>query len=818
MPFPQSVQNALAPEDYPRRQVTKVVRSALPPWKVLVVDDDEDDFVLVRDLLVVGTDSVVVWARSHAEALSIVESGFFDVCLVDWRLGPDDGLGLVAEMTNRRPDVPTILLTGLGGKDADAQALAAGASDYLEKNTLTEAALERSIRYAISAGLTQARLRSGRQAAHQMIESLPIGVVLFALDGEILDVNKAALSIGDVESLEALRSRPAAGYLSNSNVWSGLLDDLERHGTVESRIVDAETASGEPIVLRTAVSLTSLGDGETVVLGTVEDVTEEVKRSRISAAYQRILAVQSRSDSLQQGLFEILSETCIATDASYGELWRPNDGRLALVGHFSVEPSLVAMASRSIGYTFGPGEGVPGIAWSSGEVQEIDDIATADEFVRSGLAKQFDLNSLTALPIFYGNEMVAVLVFFTRNSPTVQGSLRSLVPDLQSMIRTFVERLKSQARVSLLLGVLENTPDLVLVLDPTGRIEYSNEAAQRALQMNSRGEDDDVSVFNLASKETRGAFRTQVMPSLATQGIWTGELPVSVGRKEIVMSHVVLAHRGEDLDINSISVVSRDLTDRHQIQSDLRQANERLQALIRTKEQFIATVSHELRTPLTSVLGFSEVLRDDTGNGMSSEQREIVEAIADEASDLAAIIDDLLVAARLQEGSLAFKIVSVNLQAQVRQVLEALHLADRVTVAGEEMNASGDPGRVRQIIRNLLTNAVRHGGPIIEVRTSIRDGLAEVTVEDNGHGIDASDQARLFEPYQQNHTAVGRPGSLGIGLTISRNLAEGMSGTLEYRGTSEGSEFSLSLPRYLQDISSAGNEVESGIEPPRAGS
>lgn len=223
---------------------------------------------------------------------------------------------------------------------------------------------------------------------------------------------------------------------------------------------------------------------------------------------------------------------------------------------------------------------------------------------------------------------------------------------------------------------------------------------------------------------------------------------------------------------------------------------EALTEVLDAKDQFIASVSHELRTPLTGVLGFAEVLRDQAARLSPDERAEMAAAIADEASDLAAIIDDLLVMGRAEHGTLTVVAVPVDLRAQATQVLEALNLAGEIPVEATrpDARAVADPGRVRQIIRNLVTNAVAYGGPNIRVVIEPVGGMLAVKVIDDGAGIPPEHSEKIFQPYYHSHATAGRPDSIGLGLSVSRMLAQRMGGDLSHRLVDGETIFQLTLP------------------------
>lgn len=258
-----------------------------------------------------------------------------------------------------------------------------------------------------------------------------------------------------------------------------------------------------------------------------------------------------------------------------------------------------------------------------------------------------------------------------------------------------------------------------------------------------------------------------------------------------------------DLALVAISGVSVSLLAaagffQHRRKRETQKELDELRSLSRAKDQFLASVSHELRTPLTGVLGFAELLREEQTDLSEAERRSMISKVAEEATDLASIIDDLLVAARSELDLLAITRVPVSLTAQVAQVVESFSesLRSSVEMIGTtQRRATGDPGRTRQIIRNLISNADRYGGDRIEIRFGSDEKVAWLEVADNGPGLPPSEWERIFEPYYRAHeNRGGQPGALGIGLSVARHLARLMDGDLRYGRASGWSVFTLTLP------------------------
>lgn len=225
-------------------------------------------------------------------------------------------------------------------------------------------------------------------------------------------------------------------------------------------------------------------------------------------------------------------------------------------------------------------------------------------------------------------------------------------------------------------------------------------------------------------------------------------------------------------------------------------ANSKLEELLKSKDAFVASVSHELRTPLTVVTGMAYELRERWGDLSREELAEFTNLLVDQSRDMSDLIEDLLVAARANIGNVTVRKEPVDLHTQVSGVLTSFAGSARMPIKAklEDAVVDGDPIRVRQILRNLVTNAIRYGGDEIEVVMSSTAGTRVVEVIDNGPGIPAEDRERVFAAYERAHHAAGQPGSVGLGLTVSRTLAQLMGGSLTYRWDGR-STFRLELPR-----------------------
>ncbi|MFQ5523920.1 MAG: GAF domain-containing protein [Acidimicrobiia bacterium] len=253
--------------------------------------------------------------------------------------------------------------------------------------------------------------------------------------------------------------------------------------------------------------------------------------------------------------------------------------------------------------------------------------------------------------------------------------------------------------------------------------------------------------------------------------------------------HYVAGRDGDMLDLSHVIVALADITERMT-------AEQRLRELVRSKDELIASVSHEIRTPLTAVLGFAQLLHDEAEGLSEDERRELLESLVVQSTDVANIVEDLLVAAKADVGDLSVVKLSVDLRAQAAQVLEGWSqtTVDKIGVAGDHVRCLADPARVRQIIRNLVGNALRYGGPNIRMEVRAQGPWALLAVIDDGEGVPPEESQRIFEKYQRGTQVPGLTAALGLGLGLSRHLARLMDGDLTYRRENEETVFELRLP------------------------
>ncbi|MDP3086096.1 MAG: ATP-binding protein, partial [Rubrivivax sp.] len=247
-----------------------------------------------------------------------------------------------------------------------------------------------------------------------------------------------------------------------------------------------------------------------------------------------------------------------------------------------------------------------------------------------------------------------------------------------------------------------------------------------------------------------------------------------------------------------------------QAQREAERAKLHAEAANRAKSRYITTISHELRTPLNSILGYAQLLEED--DAMPAHRRQAVSVIRRGGDHLLSLIEGTLDIARIESGKLALEVRAMRFADGLAEIARLFELQAagrgigfRFEVVGMlPVAVRGDEKRLRQILINLLGNAVKFTAQgQVTLRVQHQRDMARFEIEDSGPGMTADELARVFEPFERGSAASGMSaGSTGLGLTIARMLTELMGGELTVRSTpGQGSVFTIRL--FLPELAAA---------------
>jgi PAS domain S-box-containing protein len=246
-----------------------------------------------------------------------------------------------------------------------------------------------------------------------------------------------------------------------------------------------------------------------------------------------------------------------------------------------------------------------------------------------------------------------------------------------------------------------------------------------------------------------------------------------------------------------------DVTERRELERS-RELAAQAQAASLAKTQFLARMSHELRTPLNAVLGFAQLMEIDQAEPPQPGQQRRLKLVREAGEHLLHMINDMLDLTRIESGGMALLDEAVPLRELATRMLELVRgLADKaqlqlVLLPGAEVTVRADRTRTRQVLLNLLTNAIKYnrpGGRVVVEVVSTATGQGSVVVHDTGQGIAEADLPRIFDPFHRGAQAAGSVDGAGIGLAVTRALVQLMGGEVRAASTSGvGSTFSVYLP------------------------
>jgi len=361
---------------------------------------------------------------------------------------------------------------------------------------------------------------------------------------------------------------------------------------------------------------------------------------------------------------------------------------------------------------------------------------------------------------------------------------------LIGIAQDITERKQAEKMRAFLASIVESSDDSIIGTNLDGRILSWNQGAER--------------LFGHTGEEAIGKHITLLFPASARADYLKSLSKirfrehierfesVRVGKNGIPLDvSVILSPIRDTLgQLQGVSAIYRDITASKKADAELVKAKEAAEAASRAKSTFLATMSHEIRTPMNGILGMTELVLDSE---LDAEQRANLELVHLSAESLLTVINDVLDFSKIEAGKLDFESISFDLRDRLGEIMQTLGF--RAHQKGLELiydvhpdvpaTLAGDPGRLRQILVNLVGNAIKfteQGQILVNVElesTTPESVCARFSVRDTGVGIPAEHQEKIFEPFSQADQSMTRKyGGTGLGLTISSRLVEMMGGRI----------------------------------------
>jgi PAS domain S-box-containing protein len=813
------------------------------PIKVLLIEDDEDDFVLVRDLLeeIPAHSYQIDWVKGYSAGLHTICSHQHDVCLLDYHLDGRNGVELLEEAFSHGCSLPIILLTGLGDYQVDVEAMKAGAADYLLKNEISAPLLERTIRYAIERRRAGEELRKSEEKYRELVEKARSIIMRLDTQGRITFFNDYAEAFFGHTQGEIL-GRSAIGtiipYVDSQErelepVYRDLLRAPEQYSNIE---MEAISKTGERAVIVWTNRAISDADGQVSgILSVGTDVTERKLSEKLlrldEARVQALIDLSRMTNASVQELADFALEQAV-------QLTRSQVGFIGFVNEeesefHSITWSAAVTEQCHVGHNHAHIAFEDAGIWVEAVRQRkavvINDYGVQHPSSKGNPAGHINLSRLMLVPVFERDRITALIVVGNKDEDYNRSDERHVTLLMDGMWKLLQDRRGRDALAKSELQLRESNRLLQKVFD----------GISDPLVMVNR--DLYVVMLNKAAMEYYGVERSQDILGKPCYQILRGQsapceecerylatldTPVktferrSFNRPERLEQVAIYPVCGEDGEVDSAIIRLGDITEKKVLERQLLQ-NEKLASL----GLLVSGIAHEINNPNTFIAFNLPILRQyldalmpvfDEYAGRNpgfelfhmsyAEFREdlfrLVNNMQHGSSRIDSIVSSLRSFVRKREKS---ELHPTNLEELIQQTIAICLPEIRKKVMSFEVIVPEDLPKIvtdaealQQVILNLLINAA-HACDKKDSRITVQakfetsgDTDLVIEVNDNGIGMDERIRERIFDPFFTTKTS-----SLGtgLGLYVCYNLIEGLGGKIEVKSIpGEGSTFRVILP------------------------
>ncbi len=795
------------------------------PLRVLIVEDSEDDtFLTLRELQSNGYAVTYDRVDTEEKMAAALTSAEWDVILSDYSMPNFSALAALKLAQTMKMDLPFIIISGTVGEDAAVAAMKLGAHDFFPKSKLTRLvpAIEREMQEAEQRRahrLVAQKLRQSEERFAKAFRASPIGMSIMTNQGTLLDVNEQILNLFEYQPDEIV-----GRTLLELSIWV----DLETRTKIENvfngeesirdLVVKCRTRTGKLRDVLISVETISL-DNETRKLTLFHDITElKQVQNELNSLYNATSYLFNADGllGLGQQIVKAVTEEFGQVDCGVLLVDRDQNRMIRLVrgGESPIEADSILTLD---------GKGLVPEAVKTGHVVYVPDVSLDSDYVPNvsetrselvvplrtakGVLGVLDLQS-TQLAAFSERDLRILSAFAERAASAIESmqlyeEINRHAAELEWRVaQRTVELQQAKEHVE---AILNNSSDAIILVNPEGLIQQTNQAFSNLFGY-PRDEVYQQSLVRFFEPNQREKLLEAFQMVAAGKPTAPIEL---VGHHHderafnAEMTFASVANRKQ----GNISIICnlRDVTQHKLIEEGLRTALLKEKEVNDLKTSFVSMVSHEFRTPLAVIQSSVEIVTH-YGERLTDERKsQHLAKVAPQVKHLTGLLDEVLILSKAGTVGLPFNPIPVELDAlcgglvENAQLTTEKHRIQFSIIPNDHPAVLADPKLLTQSINNLLSNAIKYSpdGGTIWLDVVIEQEEIIFHVKDEGIGIPADDQKRMFEIFHRAGN-VGTIAGTGLGLAIVRGFMDAHGGSINFETRiGEGTTFTLSIPKMI---------------------
>ncbi len=530
------------------------------------------------------------------------------------------------------------------------------------------------------------------------------------------------------------------------------------------------------------------------------EIKERQKAEEEVRFIQTMMQAISESSNFQSALNIALQMICEVTDLSYAEAWVPAyDESFLQRGSFwhRNELPLKQLQQLRQTYRFAPNEGLPGRTWISKQPELLKDIQVqADKLLLNG---QECLKTGLSIPLIDKNQVVAVLVFFGYEDCKEDARMINFISTAAIHIGSLMRR--RQAEDALRASHATNRALLTAIPDWMFRINCNGAIVNF--------HDPKICLLPLPTKDFIGKSLSEVLPQDVAE-LLMDCICKAFNTNEVQIIEYQLQLNDQLLDYETRIAVSsseeiiaiiRDITERKQAETEIRNALEREKELNELKSRFISIASHEFRTPLSTILSSAQLIEHYSQKWNEEKKVVHLQRIQTSVRHMTDLLNDVLLINKAEVGKLEFNPAPISLNCFCQEIIEDIQITTHThkvifTDNNQHKNINADQKLLRHILNNLLSNAIKYSPDKENVYFDLENSDSDIIfrVKDEGIGIPQTDRCEIFTSFHRASN-VGAISGTGLGLSIIKRSVDLHGGHIEIDSElGIGTTFTIRLP------------------------